>query len=538
MTEETGDWAETFEAINRPVGSSSTKNTRLGMQDIEWWQNFQRERTGADVAVSLGGVDTGDTFDGWGYVVEWWNNVTNRIFHLNDLGQFDAANLLGLIPNINVEGIAAGEANIAESIGNLIDNLTTAAGNIIGSGFNLGDMFGVFADQQGQIAQINAGLAALQADLAANNNSGVSYTVSFAGMPDGAVPSEFTKISDTGAGGVSVVGGALKWTDSGNSGASELYLFNAGTATTDYFEVSAVMPSKPEADWLGGANSYNRIIGRSNTAGTIYTFAEIGSSWIRVGCMVSGTVTWFGSSVSFSAPAGSYITFRGGTGGGVRVFQVLVNNVVRATFTDTGSVSSIGAGYMSGGLDFVAAARTLGGQNTPGSVSAFTMNDNAPAAVLGTTFRAYRSSTSSITKAAGDVVLPNGCIDTVDYISGDLAWDSTTQKITVSKAGTYIIGMRIRCSDVIEISETWTPLLYKQGTLHSRGSGDTGLDVYGGDSTVAYPSHKLRFSGGAPMMCYLNAGEYVQFGMASAGNQGIVGDAAGTETWVTVARIG
>lgn len=72
------DWASTLAAVKRPLGKSS-KNSRLGADQVEEWQKFQQQRTGADVAVALGGVDTGDDFDGWGHVTEWSTGVTDGI---------------------------------------------------------------------------------------------------------------------------------------------------------------------------------------------------------------------------------------------------------------------------------------------------------------------------------------------------------------------------------------------------------------------------------------------------------------------------
>lgn len=64
------DWADTLAAVKKVPGKES-KNNRLGMDQVAQWQEFQQQRTGADVAVAVGAVDTGDDFDGWGAVTEW-----------------------------------------------------------------------------------------------------------------------------------------------------------------------------------------------------------------------------------------------------------------------------------------------------------------------------------------------------------------------------------------------------------------------------------------------------------------------------------
>lgn len=63
------DWSPTFDAIKRPPGAGS-KNKRVGLEQVDEWQKFQNQRTGADVAVALGAVDTGDDFDGWAWAAE------------------------------------------------------------------------------------------------------------------------------------------------------------------------------------------------------------------------------------------------------------------------------------------------------------------------------------------------------------------------------------------------------------------------------------------------------------------------------------
>lgn len=67
------DWAPILDAIGRPPGKSSTKNPRVTLQEIADSESFKNQRIGAETAVALGAVDTGDDFDGWGWVNE---NVT------------------------------------------------------------------------------------------------------------------------------------------------------------------------------------------------------------------------------------------------------------------------------------------------------------------------------------------------------------------------------------------------------------------------------------------------------------------------------
>ena len=72
------DWAETFGAIKNPSGLSA-KSSRPGMDQVAQWQEFQQQRTGADVAVAVGGVDTGDDYDGWGFLADWGGNIRDSL---------------------------------------------------------------------------------------------------------------------------------------------------------------------------------------------------------------------------------------------------------------------------------------------------------------------------------------------------------------------------------------------------------------------------------------------------------------------------
>lgn len=74
---EVPDWQPTLDATKKVPGKGA-KSSRVSLQEIQESEEFRRERTGADVAVALGEVDTGDDFDGWGKVAEWGGGVINR----------------------------------------------------------------------------------------------------------------------------------------------------------------------------------------------------------------------------------------------------------------------------------------------------------------------------------------------------------------------------------------------------------------------------------------------------------------------------
>ncbi|AEL19786.1 minor tail protein [Mycobacterium phage Palestino] len=471
-------------------------------------------------------------------VKDWWNLITGKTSKLGTDGKLAADQLTGTVPTDKVGGFG-GTANLADGLTTLVDNTVKAAGNILGSGFGLQDLFDSLKGMQSNIADANAALAQLQADWAGSVNSGKKFFVNFGDFDNAnSVPSILTEVVNTGPGSVATVDGQLQWLDSGNAFAQRMYLYNVEPLMDDYFEVQFVMPRRSEDELFGFANPpYNYAIGRSNASGSRFCFARVGYQRARMGCVVDGTTTLFGTQdISYQAPAGARIKFRGGTSGGVRVFQLLVNNQIIGTVTDTGNVSYAGAGYRMIGVGFEAQPRG-NGQGTPGTISALSANDNTPQAVVGTSFRAYRAATGSISKGSGANVLPANCIDTLDHISSDLTWTPATQRLTYNgeRPKTFLVGMRVKSNSIIPSGGTWCQVLYKNGSLYARLEGHEGMvDT----STNNDNENRLSFVGGGTPMVQMNPGDYISFGFENTSSVGIVGSGDGSQTWVNAIGLG
>ncbi|WNN94443.1 minor tail protein [Mycobacterium phage Koreni] len=471
-------------------------------------------------------------------VKDWWNLITGKTSKLGTDGKLAADQLTGTVPTDKVGGFG-GTANLADGLTTLVDNTVKAAGNILGSGFGLQDLFDSLKGMQSNIADANAALAQLQADWAGSVNSGKKFFVNFGDFDNAnSVPSILTEVVNTGPGSVATVDGQLQWLDSGSAFAQRMYLYNVEPLMDDYFEVQFVMPRRSEGEFFGFANPpYNYAIGRSNASGSRFCFARVGYQRARMGCVVDGTTTLFGTAdISYQAPAGARIKFRGGTSGGVRVFQLLVNNQIIGTVTDTGNVSYAGAGYRMIGVGFEAQPRG-NGQGTPGTISALSANDNTPQAVVGTSFRAYRAATGAISKGSGVNVLPANCIDTLDHISSDLTWTPATQRLTYNgeRPKTFLVGMRVKTNTIIPSAGNWTQLLYKNGSLYARLEGHKGMmDT----STNNDNENRLSFVGGGTPMVQMNPGDYISFGFENTSSVGIVGSGDGSQTWVNAIGLG
>ncbi|QHB38061.1 minor tail protein [Mycobacterium phage Noelle] len=472
-------------------------------------------------------------------VKDWFGLLTGKTSKLTTDGKLAADQLSGTVPTTQVGGFA-GTGNLADGLTTLVDNTVKAAGNILGENFGLQDLFDTLRGMQTNLADANAALAQLQAEQTGNANSGKRFFVNFGDYDNAnSVPSILTEIVNFGPGSVATVDGQLHWLDSGSSAAQRMYLYNVESLLSDYFEVSFVMPRRSEDEGVFGfqAPSYNYLLGRSNVSGTRHCFARIGYGRARMGCVVDGNTTLFGTAdIMYQAPAGSRVKFRGGTAGGVRVFQLLVGNQVIGTVTDTGNVSHVGDLYRRVGLGFEAAPRGSG-QGTPGTVSAFSANDNAPQAAVGTVFRAFRAATGSINKTSGANVLPANCIDTVDTISGDLEWTQANQRLTYrgERPKTFLVGMRVKSNSIIPSGGTWAGALFKNGGMYARLEGSVGMvDT----STNNDNENRLDFVGGGSPLVQMNPGDYISFGFDNTSTIAIIGSADGSQTWVNAVGIG
>lgn len=478
-------------------------------------------------------------------LTDWFDDTQATAAQASDakLGLQDLISDLGTAPDNVLGNIGQGKVTgLLGDLGSIIDNAVKGAGNLVGSGFGVLDLFGVLRDLQTQMTDANQALALLQSDQGGDQNSGNKAFVKFADHTDQVGVPLFTKTEDTGAGGVNTVAGLLEWQDSGGADAMETYIYQGLALLTDYFETSMVMPRRPETTY---GDAYNHLVGRSNVAGTRFCDAEIGPTTLRVGCIRDGARTWFGNAVSFSAPAGALITFRGGTTGGVRVFQILVNNSPRATFTDTGAVSYLGADYRYCGLRFRATPRFGGGQSTPGNVSAWAMNDNAPTTTVGVGFRAFRASTggsNDLLSSSSFSRFGANTLDTIDRKTPDMLWDPATQKLTIGTEGWYALGIKARATNAIgEGSRRQLGFIHVSGGVtRNIVSWDAQEISYAGGGNGSVTTYDRNLGAGPPME-YLRVGDTLQpagmgsrvSGFSTYGLQ-FAGDADGSDTYMSV----
>ena len=481
------DWQPTFDIVGQVPEEGFERLTEKDISDK--WSRINKGNA-ANIAVGLGGVDTGDDFDPWGW--------------LSDYAQ-----------------------GIADDFQNTWDAVVQAFTGDSQTGWTIFDMFGAAAGQRAELTQIAAGLAQMQSDLAANNNSGSTFTVAMADSGT-SMPTELTKFEDTGAGSVTNDGDTLEFS---NDDGREMFGYNVSALQTDYCEVSLVVPRQAGTYFGSYGNRAVYFVGRANAAFTTYCFARLNGNKIRVGCVEDGVTTlssptWFGSEQTVS-PA-SYMTFRCGSVGGDDVFQFLVNNQVRATFTDGGGGSLIGSAYHWFGFGIENDANDL--VNRVPNVSHLVANDNEPAPVLGSGATLVRTSTGSVGVTSGVNVLPDDFFDGVEEVSADMTYDLEDGSVTIPADDWYTVNVNAKTGSAWVDHFSW--VLYRDSVAHKYFGPDYTYGSSGLGGTIIPDWLGATWTG------YLTAGDVIQIGYNAPATIGstLTGTADGAQTYFTIRR--
>lgn len=414
------DWADTFAAIKRPPGQGGGQNSRLGMDQVAQWQEFQQQRTGADVAVAVGAVDTGDNFDGWGAVAEWAQDVT--------------------------DGIADGASNF----GNLVEGLFEALTG------NSGAQSYVDPVQQLQyLADTVSGHAQALAELQASNNGegngGLSFTDNFAETVTGGPPSGWTARSTNGITTyVDTHEGRAQWYNSGNANPVLMWQrTDPATAKTltQYQKIVATITTP-----VAGSPAHNRVYGRMSPDGTHYVVGYVSGSTVYLAYATGGAETVFDSGpmpVGVTLSNGRQLTLECGTNEGPNEYSLTISGINAVSHIDMAHAATDATNYAARGLSEQPLGWAVGwrpafdgfGQwQRPAAYSAASISDNVPVDVQGHGFRVYRETTTgSGSLSIGDSLTP--FYDTIDYISPGSAWSSSGY--TIPKSGMWMFSHRV-----------------------------------------------------------------------------------------------
>lgn len=385
-----------------------------------------------------------------------------------------------------------------------------------------------------ETTSIAAGLAQLQSDVTANNNSGKSFIVAVAdsGL---VVPTVFDLIDDSGAGGIFNDGNTLQMS---NNDGRELLGYNVEALVTDYFEVSLIVPKQAGTTFNSYVNRALFFLGRGDATWDNYCFARLNGDKLRIGAVIDGVSTldspvWFGLGVlgagsdEITINTGIYMTFGGGTLAGQWVFQFKVNNQVVATFGDAANASLIGDDYRWTGLGI----RNDGdfGNRSP-TVSHFVANDNSPAAVVGSGGRMERISTGAVNISSGSHALPASFFDNPGALTEDINRNVSAGTYEVTEADWYKITVHLATGT--GWPNHFRLRLFLNGLADDYMSPDTtfGTNVLGG-AEIPEGVHG-SWSG------YLNALDEVEVGYdaESSALSALRGTASGKQSYFTISR--
>ncbi|AAD17591.1 minor tail protein [Mycobacterium phage TM4] len=505
-----------------PIALVENLSSRLAsLLGVDVWQSFLDAAKGA----------TGGSI----------SDIINRIVHLGVDGSFDASQLVNvpnipMVPGTKVGGLAG---NMLQDFGSHIDNIVNRLSGTRGSNQSLDDADAALGALQDTVLGLSQDVQDLKIDQAGTSTSGKRYRVDFTTLPSGPFSAAPFDLTYSGAGsGYLELAGRAQWHKVNDGDRSVIARYTDGTNTdteTDFQFIQATVGSPPD----GAAVNY--ACARMNTAKTTFVYAmgfRAGFFGLQfraeLGCYVNGVRYVFVA----NAPA-TYnynLALKAGVGGNPYRFQVLSGTTVVIDYTDTSRVSQIGAAFRGWGFR---SDTGNSGSDAPAPAVFVGCADNAPVGVQGTTFRAYRSLSSSVSKPAGNVPLPANTFDTVDYISSDLKWNPTTNEITVLKAGTYLCSMRLQGASALGFGngKRVYPFWFVGGAAKAMGHDKYALNLNGFGAPAASLEDAI---GGDPFVYYVPEGGVIRAGAGNAANAAIalVGDSAGLSTWLTVARVG
>lgn len=394
----------------------------------------------------------------------------------NLIAQF--VSLLTNIPGTNVAGLSCGTGNIVSDVGSLINNVVNQLTGNNATGWGLPDLSYAVGGQASTTAANSAAIAELQAQQQqVQNGGGTAESVNFSGS----LPSSFTPQA-----GINVY---------------------AKPTQTNNQIIAAVWSSLPS----GGV----QLIGRSTVNASSYVYAQITSSQVTLGCISGGSHSWASASARFQAGA-IYALYCGVPGNSVNAYQLFCNGHLILSFIDSGQ-AAVGASNLSAGY-----------QQASGYPQSWSLTDNAPPAVIGSTFRANRTSTGTVSISSGTNILPANYFQSIARISPDLSFNLATNGLTVTTPGTYMVCINYMVSNISNSSHLNT-VLFRNGAIDAMGGGGFSGSIYSSSSNAT-------INGVFLVLC--NAGDILQPGIyADTTGDSITGEASGGISYMTATLV-
>lgn len=466
---------------------------------------------------------------------DWWDSIPIIGDLDNVIGALKAAFDGDPLPGGNpLTDLFDAAKQAGDQIRDIVENINLGVG---GSGGAL-PVSQVFTDISGMILDIinsttqaveaKAALAALLAAQQAAASGGRYDSDNFTRANSADLGSEWSPYRN-GAGTLGITSNKAAWKSSGTSGATEYDRFLGTEYLTDYQSVSDTI----SGTWpIGSANT--TLFARADTTTGIVNGqasplnavgVEYGSdSAIRLITVVAGVQVSRGT-YGYLMQAGDTLELRAGTLTSVRQFQVLLNGTIIISWTDTGPVTMLGAGYRWSGLRVGIGGGVFGQAPMP-AIANFAMADlPAGAGLTGVGWRLYRAATSTVAVAEGSV-FPT-LFDTAELGVGVTLGTLGTGEIVVPKSGWYQIKVGITVSSYAvpaNATRTFTLGCYVGGALYERGLKHRWTS---GSTAVAADDHTLSDS----FIVYAQAGQTIRCALLAGFTLNIQGSPGGDMTF-------
>ena len=468
-------------------------------------------------------------------------DVTNKLQKLSSGGVIDITG----VPNLSTSKITSGTFadGFLPTLGDVRDGIVNSLAGLGLTGVAQSDVNSRMADVAATLAYTSSAVQQLQSQQSGAGNSGLNTY------------DQFERTSATDLGGSSYF--SQTYTGSGTSvlaiaNGHDAAWTSTSTATrlcrcrrtasadartlTDYQAIWITLGTQLSDTNINVTGEQSlRIYGRMNTGETQYVYAKLERTQISLWYANGGSDTQLGSTVSISSlgSAGQVWGLRCGTGGGLRVFEIVSGSAVQLTYTDSGAVTAAGASNRGWGFGGSVGRDTFTNVTVrPPSLSSVNVFDNTPATVVGSGARMVRTNTAAGPSIAnGQSILGTGYYSsTVPYVTPDITADTTNSRFTVTNAGWY----KITISHLVNTFPTGGAriaiALYVQGALVQVGA-DHMHAIYNSSSFNSNPRWIH-----SDFTQYLRAGDTVTPGFdTTSGGFVMTGDTGGTKTYFDIA---
>jgi hypothetical protein len=346
-----------------------------------------------------------------------------------------------------------------------------ATQDIIVSGITMAPQTGVDDDavtqavtsQTTTIISQGAAIEALTSQSAADGNAGVvvldDFEETFTGQLN---PAKWQKFVISGTSPTMETANGHDASMSTNGEVIYRYIGTGEHTLTNYQRVAVTIASQLTYPGFGDS--------RRSRQAAVCRMSDDGTKWVRAQFVSdnrlivdyrnggsSGVLHDSGSYAVQTPGPGSSLIIEPGVGVDARKFKIWRGRTPLVIVDDAGSATDItqlghGMGmYIDSGFE-------------SGAYTQYNANDNAPPAVPGTQFRAYRDSTSQVnlgSRGPGDFVISNNFFGTTDYITNGFLWDGTTQTLTCVNGGIYNFGVLYWSDSGLNASMEWAAVLFR-----------------------------------------------------------------------------